>query len=92
MAGGAVVNHRMSADGCVLLSPSSASLQQLLNVRSRDEELHDIKYNDAKSVIMIFRTNADKRLVFPDLKLSGHVFRTCSQPGSVVRYIYKLML
>lgn len=42
MVGGTVVNHLMYADDCVLLSPSSAVLQQLLNVCSRYREVHEI--------------------------------------------------
>ena len=79
MFGSTVVNHLMYADDCVLLSPSSAGLQQLLDVCSLYGEQHDIKYNDVKSVIMISRTNEDKHMVFPDFKLSGHVLKTCSQ-------------
>lgn len=79
MAGALVVNIRMYADDCVVISPSSAALQQLLSVCSKYEELHDVKYDDAQSVTMISRTNEDKRLVFPDLKLSVQVLNTCRQ-------------
>lgn len=41
MAGGTMVNHLLHADDCVLLSPSSAGLQQLLNVCFRYGGLHE---------------------------------------------------
>lgn len=58
--GDTVVNQLMYADDRVLLGPSSAGLQQLPNVCSRYEELHNMKYNDAKSVILVSRTNESK--------------------------------
>lgn len=48
-------------------------------VSQQRSELHDTKYNDANNVIMISRTNKDRRLVSPDFKLPGLVLNTCSQ-------------
>ena len=39
---------------------------------------HDIKYNAAKSVVMICRTKEDKCMTFPDFNLAGDVLRVSS--------------
>ena len=77
MVGGALINHLMYADDLVVFSPSSAGLQQLLNVCSVYGEQHDIQYNPAKSVIMICRTKEDKTLKFPVFTLSGATVKVC---------------
>lgn len=41
-----------------------------------------MKYSDANSVIVILSRNQDKWLDFPCFKMSGHVFKTCSQGKS----------
>ena len=79
MVGSTVMNHLMYADDCVIFSPSSAGIQQLLNVCSVYGEQHDIKYNESKSVIMICRTVEDRHMTFPDFKLSGKVLNICSE-------------
>lgn len=72
-----MVNHLMYADDCELFSPSSADLQQLLNVCSGHGELQNMKYNEAKGVIS--RTTENKRLASSDFKLPGQVLKPCSQ-------------
>ncbi len=79
IVGNLLVNHIMYADDLVVLSPSSAGLQQLLNVCFVYDEEHDIKYNAAKSVIMICRTKEDKSLQFPVFKLSDNALYLCNK-------------
>ena len=78
MVGSTVMNHLMYADDCVIFSPSSADMQQLLNVCSVYGEQQDIKY-ESKSLIMICRTMGDRHITFPDFKLSGNVLNICSE-------------
>ena len=73
MVGSAVVNHLKYADDLVVLSPSSAGLQHLLNICSAYGVQHDIKYNTAKSVMKICRIKEDKCMTFPDFNLAGDV-------------------
>merc|ERR1712235_133697 len=56
MIGDTLVNHLMYADDLVVVSPSSAGLQQLLAICSEYGLENDIKYNASKSVILISRT------------------------------------
>ena len=55
MIGTTLINHLMYADDLVLLSPSAMGLSLLLSVCSVYGIEHDIKYNSAKSNVMIFR-------------------------------------
>lgn len=77
VVGGTALNHLMYADDGVLLSPSSAGLQQLLHLRFKNGETQDIKCKNSKSVIMISRTIEDRWLVFPDFKLPGERSWSC---------------
>lgn len=61
----------MYADDLVVFSPSTAGLQQLLNICSVYGVEHDIKYNAAKSTVMICRTKEDKCMNYPDFCLSN---------------------
>lgn len=79
LVGGVVVNHLMYADDLVVFSPSSAGLQQRLNVCSVFGDQHDVKYNAAKSFVMICRTKEDRSLVFPLFKLSGNILTVCNK-------------
>ena len=73
MTGEMLVNHLMYADDLVIMSPSSAGLQQLHNICTEYGLKYDIKYNDSKSAVLICRTKQVKRLNFPALKLSGNI-------------------
>lgn len=70
VAGNRLFNHLMYADDLVVFSPSTAGLQQLLNICSHYGLEHDIKYNAVKSMIMICRTKEDKGMSFPVFYLS----------------------
>ena len=50
-----ILNHLMYADDLVILSPYSAGLQQLLSLCSEFGIENDIRYNAAKSNVMIVR-------------------------------------
>ena len=58
--GNNVLNHLMYADDLVLIRPSLKGLQRLVNVCSDIGTKLNIKFNDKKTVCMIFRTNRDK--------------------------------
>ena len=77
MTGEMLVNHLMYADDLVIMSPSSAGLQQLLNICTEYGLKHDIKYNASKSAVLICRTKQDKRLNFPAFQLSGNILDVC---------------
>lgn len=63
-------NHVKYADDLVILSPCSAGLQHLLNVRSVRCVVHDVKFDPDKSVVMSCRTKEDKCLM--TFKWSGN--------------------
>ncbi len=69
----------MYADGLVVFSPSSAGLQQLLNLCSDFGLEHDILYNLDKRVVMICRNKEDKSIHFPVFKLSKKSFTVCAK-------------
>ena len=79
MIGDKKVNHLMYADDLVVLSPSSAGFQQLLNVCSVYGAEHDIKYNASKSHGLICRTKEDQKMSFPDFNLSNHNIVPCKK-------------
>ena len=53
---GHLINHIMYADDLILILPSSAGLCQLLYDYEKFGISHDVKYNEKKSAIMIFRS------------------------------------
>lgn len=79
MIGNSLVNHIMYADDLVVFSPSSAGLQQLLNVCSEYGLEHDIVYNPDKSMVMTCRTKEDKSIHFPVFKLSNKNITVCEK-------------
>ncbi len=79
MIGNILVNHIMYADDLVVLSPSSAGLQQLLTMCSDYGLEHDILYNPDKSAVMNRRTEEDKSINFPVFKLSNKSLTVCAK-------------
>ena len=65
------INHLMYADDLVLLAPSVSGLIKLLKVCEHYGSTHDIKYNSAKSAVMIFRSKSLKDSVLPKFYLNG---------------------
>lgn len=91
MIGDALVNHNLYADDLVVLSTSSAGLQQLLNVCPEYGVQHDIKYKAGKSVAMICRTNEDKHGNFPAFKLLNNNLTVCNQVKCLGHFISEQM-
>ena len=52
--GSSLISHLMFADDLVLMAPSSMGLSMLLSLCSKYGLEHDIKYNSAKSSVIIF--------------------------------------
>merc|ERR1712215_301777 len=50
-----ITNHLMYADDLVLISPSTAGLQKLLNICQRFDIEHDMIFNPQKSAVMFFK-------------------------------------
>ena len=48
--GGRMINHLMYADDLVILSPSAKGLQRLVDICAAYGDIHDIKFNHAKTV------------------------------------------
>ncbi len=78
-----IMNHIMYADDLVVISPSNAGLQQLLNICSAYGVEHDITYNASKSAILICRVKEDKCINFTVFKLAGKTLEYCKK----VRYL-----
>ena len=76
MVGERLLNHLMYADDLVIMTPSSAGLQQLLRVCSDYGQHFDIKFNPKKSVVMIMKI---KDATFPSFLLADKVLNV--QPG-----------
>ena len=72
----------MYADDFVLLSPSAMGLSLLLSVCSAYGIEHDIKYNSAKSNVMIFCCNKMKDIHIPNFLLNNVLLT------SVTKYKY----
>ena len=69
--GTTLINHLMYADDLVLLSPSAMGLSLLRSVCSAYGIEQDIKYNSAKSNVMIFRCNKMKDIRIPNFELNN---------------------
>jgi len=68
---GMLINHLMYADDLVLIAPSTAGLQKLLNLCEKYGVDHDVKYNAKKSAVMVFRSRLLHNVVLPSFKLNG---------------------
>ena len=64
-----IINHLMYADDLVLISPSSAGLQILINACHQYGLQYDIKFNSKKSAIMPFLSTDKKKLRIPPFEL-----------------------
>ena len=71
-----VINHLMYADDLVLLSPSTAGLQKLLNVCSEYGIEHNIVFNPKKSAIMSFKTKDSCEISLPNFLINGDKIET----------------
>ena len=64
LVGDSLINHVLYADDLVVLSPSSAGLQQLLRICSQNGIMYDIKFNSTKSMVLMAITKEDRKLSF----------------------------
>ena len=69
--GASLVNHLMYADDLVLLAPSAAGLSLLLSECSYYGIEFDVKFNSAKSNVMVFCCNLLKDIPVPNFMLNG---------------------
>ena len=79
--GATLINHLMYADDLVLLSPSAMGLSLLLSVCSAYGIEHEIKYNSAKSNVMIFCCNKMK-----DIHIGLHI--VCAVSSITLKYLF----
>ena len=88
LVGDSLINLMLYADDLVVLSPSSAGLQQLLRICSQYGIMYDIQFNSTKNVVLIARTKEDRKLVFPSFSLAGEplvVVKKVKYLGHVIR-------
>ena len=69
--GASLVNHLMYADDLVLLAPSAAGLSLLLSACSYYGIEFDVKFNSAKSNLMVCCCNLFKDIPVPNFMLNG---------------------
>ena len=84
LIGQKLVNHLMYADDIVLIAPSSAGMQKLLNTCCSFGVSHDVVYNCSKSVTMSCKSKEMNHLKVPTFML-GSVPLECVK--KVVRYL-----
>ena len=77
--GTTLINHLTYTDDLVLLSPSAMGLSLLLSVCSSYGLEHDLKYNSAKSKVMIFRCNKMKDIRISNFELNNVLLTTVTQ-------------
>lgn len=65
-----IVNHLMYADDLVLIAPSSAGLQKLINTCELFGSSHDIMFNTKKSATMIVRSALLRKSQLPSFYLA----------------------
>ena len=66
-----LINHLMYADDLVLISPSTAGLQKLLDICQRFGLDHDIIFNPKKSAVMLFKPKDAIQLNSPNFTLNS---------------------
>ena len=91
MVGNTQSNHLMYADDLVIMSPSSAGFQELLNVCTDYGFNFDVKYNAKKSVVMVCRTRNDKDLCFLSFYLAGQEMSVCAKYKYLGHFITEQM-
>ena len=66
-----IINHLMYADDLVLISPSTAGLQELLDICQKFGIEHDMIFNPKKSAVMFFKPSDAINLSYPDFTLNS---------------------
>ena len=69
--GASLINHLMYADDLVVLAPSATGLALLLATCSQYGIEYDIKYNSAKSNVMVFCSKLLKDISVPNFVVNG---------------------
>ena len=85
--GTALINNLMYADDLMILAPSYVGLSMLLSVCSDYGLEHDIKFNSAKSNIMIFCCKKFKYIHVPSFELNDNILprvNQCKYLGHVI--------
>ena len=59
-----MINHLMYADDLVILSPSAKGLQRLVDICAAYGDIHDIKFNHAKTACMYLPSKGNCTLNF----------------------------
>ena len=77
--GTALINNVMYADDLVILAPSHVGLSMLLPVCSDYGLEHDIKFNSAKSNMMIFCCKKFKDIQVPSFELNDNILPRVNQ-------------
>lgn len=67
---GTFVNNLSYADDMVLLCPSISALHKLISICERYAETHGLRYNSAKSELLVFKTKY-KTYKVPPVRLNG---------------------
>lgn len=70
-----LINHLCYADDSVLLAPSPAALQKLLNVCDNYAKVNEITYNANKTKCMCVKPKCLKKLCVPNVKLNDIVLQ-----------------
>ena len=65
-----MINHLMYADDLVILSPSAKGLQRLVDICPAYGDIHDIKFNHAKTVCMYLPSKGNCTLNSPHISLN----------------------
>lgn len=79
IVGNQIINHLMYADDLVVFCPSTAGLQQMLNICTQYGRKFDIHYNSKKSKVMVIRSKEDKASIFPTFHLSSGSLDTAKE-------------
>jgi exonuclease III len=69
------VNHLIYADDAVLIAPSPAALQKLVDVCHDFASKHDISFNVKKTVCSCFKPKSLKDIYVPSIYLGGNCLR-----------------
>jgi len=69
------INHIVYADDTILLAPSPAALQKLINSCCDFASKHGLIYNETKSKFMCIKPTCIKNLYIPNVTLNGSLIR-----------------
>ena len=90
--GGRMINHLMYADDLEILSPSAKWLQRLVNICAAYGDIHDIKFNHAKTVCMYLPSKGNCTLNWPLIYLNSQLLYLVPKFKYLGSLIYALLL